>query len=63
MRTEAGISSSSLAKLGKGENVTADVLCRVCDTLECDVADFMQFVPEKMTSDQETVETKGIYLK
>lgn len=47
MRNEAGISSSSLAKLGKGENVTTDVLCRICQTLQCDVADIMEFVPEE----------------
>lgn len=47
MRNEAGISSSSLAKLGKGENVTTEVLCRICQTLHCDVADIMEFVPDE----------------
>lgn len=47
MRSVAGISSSSLAKLGKGENVTTEVLCRICNTLHCDVADIMEFVPDE----------------
>ena len=47
MGNEAGISSSSLAKLGKGENVTTEVLCRICQTLHCDVADIMEFVPDE----------------
>lgn len=36
MRKAAGISSSSLAKLGKGENVTTEVLLRICKALDCD---------------------------
>lgn len=36
MRKAAGISSSSLAKLGKGENVTTEVLLRICKALNCD---------------------------
>lgn len=33
MRKAAGISFSSLAKLGKGENVTTDVLLSICEML------------------------------
>ena len=35
LRKAAGISSSSLAKLGKDENVTTDILLRICETLGC----------------------------
>lgn len=45
LRTLAGISSSSLAKLGKDENVTTEVLARICNALQCDVSDIMEFVP------------------
>ena len=45
LRTLAGISSSSLAKLGKDENVTTEVLVRICNVLQCDVSDIMEFVP------------------
>lgn len=45
LRTLAGISSSSLAKLGKNENVTTEVLARICNALKCDVSDIMEFVP------------------
>lgn len=47
LRKRAGISSSSLAKLTKDENVTTEVLCRICRELQCDVGDIMQFVPDK----------------
>ena len=38
----AGISASSVAKLGKNENVTTDVLVKICLALECDIADIME---------------------
>lgn len=46
LRKTAGISSSSLAKLTKSENVTTEVLCRICQELHCDVADIMEYVPD-----------------
>ena len=46
MRKAAGISSSSLAKLGKGENVTTEVLLRICEALHCDLNDIVEAVPD-----------------
>lgn len=40
----AGISSSSLAKLGKNENVNTDILVKICTALNCDVSDIMEIV-------------------
>ena len=40
---KAGISSSTLAKLGKNEIVSLEVLERVCDYLGCDIGDIMSF--------------------
>lgn len=39
----AGISSSTLAKLGKNEIVSLEVLERICDALNCDIGDVMSF--------------------
>ena len=44
---KAGISSSSLAKLTKDENVTTEVLAKICQELQCDVADIMEFIPDE----------------
>ena len=41
----SGISSSSVAKLTKGHNVTTDVLCKICKTLNCDFKDIMEYIP------------------
>ncbi len=43
---KAGISSSTLAKLGKNEIVTLDVLERICDYLNCDIGDILSFREE-----------------
>ena len=40
----AGISTASIAKLGKGENITTDILVKICEALDCDVTDIMELV-------------------
>ena len=42
----AGISNSLIAKLGKNENVTVDVLVRICNALECDIDDIIELIPD-----------------
>lgn len=42
----SGISATSVAKLGKCENVNTDVLFRICGTLNCIVRDIMGFISE-----------------
>ena len=49
----SGISATSVAKLGKGGNVNTDVLLRICDALNCDVGDIMEFVREDKFDEQE----------
>ena len=40
----AGISHASVAKLGKNENVTTDVLVKICTALKCDISDIMEII-------------------
>lgn len=42
----AGISNSLIAKLGKNENVTVEVLVKICTALDCGIDDIMELVPE-----------------
>lgn len=49
---KAGISSSTLAKLGKNEVVSIDVLERICDVLACDIGDVMSFREGDCESDE-----------
>ena len=46
MRLKAGISTKTLAKLGKNENVNTDILVKICSALECNVADIMDIPDE-----------------
>ena len=39
------VSSVTLAKLGKGESVTTDILCKICSFLNCQPGDIMEYVP------------------
>lgn len=41
---KANVSSYTLAKMNKGENVTTDVLVRICKALECKLDDIMELV-------------------
>ena len=56
LREAAKISSSSLARLGKDENVTTSVLAKICGVLNCDVSDIMQMVPDESTESEEKVD-------
>ena len=38
----AGISSTSIAKLAKSENVNTDILVKICKALNCDTSDIME---------------------
>ena len=40
----AEISATSVAKLGHGKNVNTEVLLKICDALNCDVGDLMEFL-------------------
>ena len=44
LKEQAGISSASLAKLGKGENITTDVLLKICESMDCHLEDIMETV-------------------
>lgn len=43
----AGVSPSLIAKLGRNENVTVEVLVKICDALNCGMDDIMEIVSQK----------------
>ena len=47
LRIEAGMSSATLAKLGKNKIVSMDVLGRICQVLACDVGDIVSYIREE----------------
>lgn len=42
----SGISSASIAKLGRNENVNTDILLKICVALKCNISDIMEIVTE-----------------
>lgn len=47
LKEESGISTASLAKLGKNANITTDVLIKICEALDCDVSEIMEIIPKE----------------
>lgn len=41
----AGISSASVTKLSKNENVNTEILQKICIALNCDICDIMEMLP------------------
>ena len=42
----AGISTTSIAKLSKNENVNTEILRKICTALQCDISDIMEMVED-----------------
>lgn len=43
----ASISSPTLAKLSRGDNMTTDVISKICAALSCQPGDIMEWVPDE----------------
>ncbi len=46
LRLKADIGTATLAKLGKNEQVSMDVLLRICNVLNCDISEIMELAKE-----------------
>lgn len=44
LREMSGISTGTLAKLGRNEYVSTDVLEKICFALDCDISEIIEFV-------------------
>ena len=43
----ADISNYTISKMSKGENVTVEILGKICKALNCKIDDIMEFIPDK----------------
>lgn len=50
MRLRADISTTTLAKLGKNETVSMEVLLKICKLLDCNVGDIMDVINEETSN-------------
>ncbi|MCD7826394.1 MAG: helix-turn-helix transcriptional regulator [Clostridiaceae bacterium] len=55
----AGISANTIAKMGRDDLVSLEVLVRICRALKCDIGDIVEVIPLPDT-DRESTEYKNI---
>ena len=53
LRVSSGISTNALAKLGKNERVTTDVIDKIWCALSCDVGEIMEIVDEEIETQKD----------
>lgn len=46
LRTATGITTTALAKLGRNEHVSTEILSKICETLDCKIEDIMEMVSD-----------------
>lgn len=44
---ETGISKSTMDKMGRSENVSLDIIDRLCYHFSCDVNSILEYIPEE----------------
>ena len=55
LRKAAGIAPNTMTRLRRDEEVTLAVLKKICSTLEVDIGDIMEFLPEEISNEQGSV--------
>ncbi len=46
LREAAGISATSIAKLGKSANITTNVILKICEAMNCRIEDIMEIIKD-----------------
>ncbi|PKL21912.1 MAG: Cro/Cl family transcriptional regulator [Spirochaetae bacterium HGW-Spirochaetae-4] len=46
LKSATGISTATIAKLGKGGNITTEILVKICEALDCNLNDIMELSNE-----------------
>ena len=54
----SGLSSSTMTKLRKGEDVSMEALRKICACLGCNIGDIVEFVDDSKRSPDSAVEEK-----
>lgn len=47
LREACGLSTASMAKLSKNQNLNTDILVRICQTLHCDISDICEILHDE----------------
>ena len=49
LQADVGVSWASVTKLSKGETVSMEVIMKICKTLNCNIGDIMDLIPDEDT--------------
>ena len=44
---KSGVSTTSIAKLSKGANITTDVLLKICEAMNCHIEDILETIDDQ----------------
>lgn len=47
LKEMASIGNSTMAKLGNNENVTIEVLAKICNAMDCTLDDIVEIIPDE----------------
>jgi len=53
LRERVGLTTNVIAKMGKEENVSTEVLCKICEALDCRLEDIIEIIPDGGKADVE----------
>ena len=51
LRAMTGVSTTTMSRLSKDENVSTEILSKICSALNCDVGDIMEYVSDENWED------------
>ena len=52
LREMSGISPSTIAKLGRNENINTEVIIKICQALNCDICDMMEIIENRAVDEK-----------
>lgn len=47
LKEMASIGNSTMAKLGNNENITIEVLAKICNAMDCTLDDIVEIIPDE----------------
>lgn len=51
LRLATGMTTNAMAKLGRNEHVSTEILCKICEVLDCNIEDIMDIQKESCLMD------------
>lgn len=56
LKDAAGLSSSTISKMGKNEQISMDSMLKICKTLNCDIGDIVEVRNDEALQDEQTMD-------